>query len=399
MRSSSILLAGGQAACLAACLVASTAAQAQAVPDKYELMWSDTFDGVVLDAGKWNFRKDTKSANGIVTAQVPSQVSLDGANHMNIKLEKRNFGGASLVGGGIVSKEAFRYGYYEVAAKTPKDPAPQPNPTYGWHTAFWIFAGDGATTYVPSSVTEIDGFEINSNTAGSISMGKIIWDNKTVIQSLNNRCLVNGKTYTPGWSSADDYHVYGIEWTEETISYYVDGSKVCSQAYPPTQRTHDRVNIWLTSIGYSANASAVTPASFGPVAYYVRDYYIGNNEPGYAEYGSGWADSTLPGYSGLPSRYSCNKGAIATWTPTVLAAGNYRVQVYRIANAGSDTTAQMTINYSGGTQTLTTNFAAGTSGWVDLGVYPFAAGTQGSLMNTNSGAGCTRASMVKFVRQ
>jgi hypothetical protein len=320
---------------------------------------------------------------------LPANIGLDASNHMNISLEQQSVAGKSFTGGGIVSRASFRYGYYQVQAKTTANP--------GWHTSFWMFAGNGATTYVKTSSTEIDDFEINSDTPNSISMGEIEWVNGGT--TGGTRCNSN---YKPGYSTAGAFHTYGLEWTEQKINYYLDGTLICTQAYPPTQHTHDLVNIWLTSIGYTSDISVAnnpSPASFANAAFYVRDYYIGNSEPGYAEYGGTWGDSALPGYSALPSRYSCTANATALWAPTILAAGNYDVQVYRISDSGSDSAAQLTVSYNGGTANSIINFTSGPSGWVDLGTYPFAAGSQGSLTNTNSGHGCTRASMVKFVRQ
>lgn len=358
---------------------------AQSPPPNYVLQWSDNFAGDILDSTKWNYRTDVKA----YSAQVPANISLDLSNHMNISLLQQSFAGKNFTGGGIVSKASFRYGYYEVQAQTTANP--------GWHTSFWLYAGNGATTYVPTSYTEIDDFEIDSDTPNSISIGENEWNNGSVTGGA--RCDGN---YDPGYSTARAYHTYGVEWTEQQINYYLDGSLICSQAYPPTQHPHDPLNIWLTSIGFASDISVVknpSPASFSNVAFYIRDYYIGNSEPGYAEYGTGWNNSSLPGYSGLPSRYSCSQGAFAMWTPTILAADNYDVQVYVISDSSSDPAAQLTITYNGGQTTTTVDYTSGSSGWVDLGTYPFSVGSQGSVLNTNSGNGCTPASMVKFVRQ
>jgi hypothetical protein len=370
-------------------LVFSHRSNAQTVPTNYVLQWSDNFTGGVLDATKWNYRTDVKS----YSAQLPANISVDSSDHMNISLQQQIFAGKSFTGGGIVSKASFRYGLYVVQAMTTANP--------GWHTSFWLYAGNGATTYVPTSFTEIDDFEINSDTPTSISMGVIEWANGSPTSGGPGRC---NAAYKPGFSTAAGFHTYGVEWTEQQVNYYLDDftTPICSQAYPATGYTHDLLNIWLTSIGYTSDISVInnpSPASFTNVAYYVRDYYIGNSEPGYAEYGSGWNASSLSGFSNLPSRYSCDAGASATWTPTILAAGNYDVWVYRISNSGSDPNAQLTIVYNGGQATQSVNFTSGTSGWVELGTYPFAAGSQGFLKNANSGSGCTRASMVKFVRQ
>jgi Glycosyl hydrolases family 16 len=356
-----------------------------ALPVNYVLQWSDNFAGGALDVTKWNYRTDIKAKS----AQLPANVSLDSSGHMNIALRQQHFAGQNFTGGGIISKAAFRYGYFQVKAKTTTNP--------GWHSSFWMFAGNGVTTYAPGALTEIDDFEIDSSAPDVISMGMLDWSHGKAIAS--KRCNAN---YKAGWSTAAGYHTYGLEWTEEEITYYLDGSRICTQPYPPTQYTHDPLNIWLTAIGYSANVAVKDPASpmsFAQVVFYIRDYYIGNGEPGYVEYGSGWQESSSPGYSNIPSRVSCQRGASASYTPTILQSGTYDVEVYESQNADADPAAQLTIQHAGGSTAKTINFANGSTGWVDLGSYPFAVGAGGTLANTNSGAGCTRTSMVKFVRR
>jgi hypothetical protein len=360
--------------------------EAQSTPSaKYVLQWSDNFAGGVLDVTKWNYRTDIKAKS----AQLPANVSVDTGGHMNVALRQQHFAGQEFTGGGIVSKASFRYGYFQVKAKTTTNP--------GWHSAFWMFAGSGATTYASGAFTEIDDFEIDSGAPDVISMGMLDWLHGKVVAS--KRCNAN---YKPGWSTARGYHIYGLEWTEQEITYYLDGSKICTQPYPPTQYTHDPLNIWLTAIGYSSEVAVKDPSSsvsFAQVAFYIRDYYIGNGEPGYVEYGSGWQGSSLPGYSNIPGRVACQAGASASYTPTILQSGTYDVQLYMVPNADADPAARLTIQHLGGSTTKTINFATGSTGWVDLGSYPFAVGAGGSLTNTNSGAGCTRTSMVKFVRR
>jgi beta-glucanase (GH16 family) len=361
------------------------AAAQSTAPPNYVLQWSDHFSGGVLDVTKWNYRTDIKAKS----AQLPADISLDAGGHMNIGLRQQRFDGQDFTGGGIVSKAAFRYGYFEVKAKTTTNP--------GWHSSFWMFAGDGATTYAPDAFTEIDDFEIDSGAPDVISMGRLEWSKGRAVGS--KRC--NAK-YRPGWSTAAGYHTYGLEWTEQQIAYYLDGSRICSQDYPPTQYIHDPLNIWLTAIGYSPNIAVKDPSSavsFANAAFYIRDYYISNGEPGYVEYGPGWQQSPTPGYSNLPARMSCQAGSSASYNPTILQSGTYEVEVYVVQSADADPAAKLTIQQAGGSTAKTINFHTATTGWVDLGSYRFAAGSGGSVTNANSGAGCTRTSMVKFVRR
>lgn len=365
--------------------LADLPSEAQSAPAAdYVLQWSDNFSGGSLDVTKWNYRTDIKGKS----AQLPANISVDTSGHMNIALRQQHFAGQNFTGGGIISKAAFRYGFFQVKARTTTNP--------GWHSSFWMFAGDGATTYAPGAFTEIDDFEIDSSASNVISMGMLDWSQGKVIAS--KRCNAH---YKPGWSTADGYHTYGLEWTEEAITYYLDGSRICTQPYPSSQYTHDPLNIWLTAIGFSPDIAVKDPNSsvgFAQVSFYIRDYYIGNGEPGYVEYGSGWQKSSSPGYSNIPGRVACQAGASASYAPTILQRGTYDVEVYKSQNADADPAAQLTIQHAGGSTTKTIDFTAGSAGWVDLGSYPFLVGAGGTLTNTNSGAGCTRTSMVKFVR-
>jgi beta-glucanase (GH16 family) len=152
--------------------------EAQSTPSaKYVLQWSDNFAGGVLDVTKWNYRT---------------------GGHMNVALRQQHFAGQEFTGGGIVSKASFRYGYFQVKAKTTTNP--------GWHSAFWMFAGSGATTYASGAFTEIDDFEIDSGAPDVISMGMLDWLHGKVVAS--KRCNAN---YKPGWSTAGGYHIYGLE--------------------------------------------------------------------------------------------------------------------------------------------------------------------------------------------
>jgi beta-glucanase (GH16 family) len=352
-------------------------------PANYVLKWQGTFDGSSLDTTTWWYRGGMSNFNGNLGAQVPENVSLDGKGHVDIANRKQSFAGASYTGGGIISQVAFRYGYYEITAKTPADS--------GWHTAFWLNSA-GA-----SSWTEIDGFEINSQRPRSVSMGLLTWVNGRLKPVKDVRC--NG-SYDPGFDTSVGMHTYGIEWTEQKISYYIDGAQVCTQRYSPTQGTHALVNIWLSSI---ADLSPVTSpagaqAVFERARYYVRDYYVNAEETGYIEYGDGWENTSVIGYSGLGVRSSCQKNAVALYTPNLLTAATYDVQIYRVASPGDHSMAVVTVNHSGSQHASTTDLPAGPSGWADLGAFRFAADSSANVEIAH-GSGCLLTSMVKFVLQ
>jgi hypothetical protein len=386
MKKIGLAVLGSTVVCCAASLTAG--GQQTTVPDKYVLQWSDDFSGSFLDSGKWNYRTDVKA----FSAQRPDNISLDGAGHMNIALRQEEYAGKHFTGGGIASKANFRYGYYEVQAKTTEH--------RGWHTAFWMFAGDGRTVPpkfppISNASTEIDVLEVED--PSDIDLGVNEWQHG---QNLSyTRC---NRHFSPGFSTAAAYHTYGAEWTEEAIKYYLDGKLICAQQYPASQAPHDRINIWLTSIGFKKDLNAAgqpSPASFGRVAYYIRDYYLRNNEPGYAEYGTEWVDGILPGYSRLGSRSSCSPSDFAVWTPTILAGGDYSIQIYRAPNPRYDNASRITIHSRNNDESKTVDFKSGVEGWLDLGTYSLDKGSGNSVTIANSGHGCTYADIVKFVRQ
>ncbi|MFI7672766.1 family 16 glycosylhydrolase [Actinophytocola sp. NPDC049390] len=381
MRRSALLTA------LALTLTTVAAAPATADPPAsgYTLVFSDEFNGTAPDTSVWNFRTDVKAGS----AQRPQNVTVGGGlMTIDLKAESPQYLGKDWSGGGLVSKRALRYGYYETRAKLPS--------VGGWHTSFWMMAGDGSTTFGPERRTEIDVLENDSVNPRTIHSGVHAWN------GTGDGGYHPGSTYDSGLDLRQ-WHTYGADWSETSVRFYVDGQLRYTAPYTPDQWTHDYLNIWLTSIAYPVTANGPSTAQFDYVRYWQKDYYLDNDGPaayGYRESG-GWHDSTLDGWNHTsPSRYAtCHTaGNTATWRPTLRAAGRYQVYVWRIAHSGSDRNTRYDVGHSGGAAARHVDGTAGTSGWVSLGTYSFAAGQTGYVKLTSSGVGCARADAVKFVR-
>ncbi len=351
----------------------------------WSVVFSDDFNGTAVDTSKWNFRTDVKA----FSAQRPENVTVSGGL-MSINLKQESFAGKNFTGGGLISKKTLRYGYYETRAKI--------NDGVGWHSSFWLMAGNGTTTFPAERRTEIDGFEIDSKSSptslANIHSGVHAWNGSTDMHNV-------GTTYHSGLDLRQ-WHTYGFEWSETSVKYYVDGTLRYTAAYTPTTWTHDYVSIWLTSIGYGTSpdpAFLPTAVQFDYVKYWQKDYYLDNDGPaayGYTETGT-WLSSSLTGWTtGSPTRYAqCHSaGHTATWRPNLAQAGNYQVFVHRIVHSGSDTNARYDVAGS----TTYVNGTTGTTGWVSLGTHALAAGAAASVKLTSSGSGCARADAVKFVR-
>src|SRR3954453_3174150 len=80
-------------------------------PLGYRLKWSDSFDGASLDASKWMFRTDVKADS----SQRAENVAVENGS-LVIRLKKEDDRGKNYTGGGVISREKFRYGYYEARA-------------------------------------------------------------------------------------------------------------------------------------------------------------------------------------------------------------------------------------------------------------------------------------------
>ncbi|MFM0340723.1 family 16 glycosylhydrolase [Paraburkholderia fungorum] len=370
-------------------------------------------DGTGVDTTKWNYRTD-QWKQGLNSVQTPANVSVANGN-MVVSLLKQDTPNVQTssgmitqhyTGGGLISKQRFRYGYYEISAKI--------NSTPGWHSSFWLQEGDGSTTYTTDRRTEIDVFEINSASLTYIQHNLFKWyppfsGSGGAAEVTTNPYVYSGFATGGAYVGSDfskAYHTYGVDWEENSITFYIDGVAVTKSPtpipYSPSADTHDPVSIWLTDVATgSLPTASADQIYFDYVRYWQKDYYVDYNDAGsgYAEPVGTWYTSSLAGWTkDYKTRYAtCNVGGnVATWTPAIRNAGNYDVYYYNVVNANSD--PNMALNVAG--QTTMVNGTTGTTGWVKLTAAPIAvpAGTGTTVSVTSSGSGCARAETVKFVR-
>lgn len=183
---------------------------------RFEPMW-DEFEGEKLDLEKWNLglapwrgRQPGLFSDKNVTVS-------DGKLHLTMRKEKvpeefEKLGYKAYTSAALHTKDKTAYGYFETKAK-PMNSAGS--------SSFW-FKRDAT----PGWVTEIDVFEIGGKAPGFENKVNM---NVHVFRTPNKEehWSVGGK-WTAPWRLADDYHVYGLEWTPDEIRYYVDGVLVRS---------------------------------------------------------------------------------------------------------------------------------------------------------------------------
>lgn len=181
---------------------------------KYEPM-SDEFDGAKLDDSKWTVgmywwkgRQPALFSENNVTVS-------DGKLHLTMRKEKlperfEKQGYKDYTSAALHTKARSSYGYYEVKAK-PMNSAGS--------SSFWFQQDE-----VPGWGTEIDVFEIGGKAKGyekKYNMNVHVFRTPTRKEHWSV-----GGVWLASWRLADDYHVYGLEWTPDEIKYYVDGVSV-----------------------------------------------------------------------------------------------------------------------------------------------------------------------------
>lgn len=192
----------------------------------YKLVWSDEFDGNAVDTTKWDYRTDSKHWS----TQKPENVAVaDGVLKLNVKKEKA--GDKEYTGAGLISKKTFKYGYYESCFKVPAGA--------GWHTSFWMQKHDGSGGTGPKAAAqELDVCENDSVNPTGYGVNVHQW-NPAPHKSMGGKGVK-----TPDLSA--DFHVFGCEFTPQTVKYFFDGKLV--QTVDATKFAHGEQNIWLTTI-------------------------------------------------------------------------------------------------------------------------------------------------------
>ena len=229
------------------------AASCAAPPPGYQLAWSDEFNDGKLDASKWEYRTDSKHWS----TQKPENVSVSDGK-LRLAVKKEEAGDKHYTGSGVISKAAFKYGYYESCFKVP--------PGAGWHTSFWMMKHDGkggTDTNVTSQ--ELDACENDSVKLTSYGVNVHQW-NPPPHKEMGHKNVT-----TPDLSA--DFHVFGCEFTPESVKYFFDDKLV--QTVAVTNIPHSDQNIWLTTIASQLGGTKAVDDTKLPAAAeydYVRFY-------------------------------------------------------------------------------------------------------------------------------
>lgn len=178
----------------------------------YKLVWNDEFDGENLDLKKWNHRGLGKRDEAYITKDA---VSLDGDGHLIIEASIQ---GDSIHTGMISTENTYhlKYGYLECRAKL--------MPIRGTMAAFWLqspkinnTSGEPATNGVELDIFEYFPHLNTQYVYHTLHYGGYGSSHKIAGPVLG---LLSGST--------DEFHTFGLEWTKNSYTTYVDGKKTYS---------------------------------------------------------------------------------------------------------------------------------------------------------------------------
>ena len=178
---------------------------------RYETM-SDEFNGDELNADKWTKKMYWWKGRQPALFMEKNVTLNDGKLHLimqkeDIPEESKQQGYHDYSSAIMLSKTKTCYGYFEVKAK-PMNSAGS--------SSFWF-----QNEELPDWFTEIDVFEIGGKSKNYEYKYNM---NCHVFQTPEEkRHWSIGGVWVSPWRLADDYHIYGLEWDEDWVKYYVDG--------------------------------------------------------------------------------------------------------------------------------------------------------------------------------
>lgn len=208
----------------------------------YRLIFHDEFDGEELDRSKWipeylpSWPKDRSVCR-------PTYEMKDGILRLTIDKDSKNEFDKGMYISGFMSAsrtgmhhydpkrkalhdikteatQINQYGYYEMRAKMQAGG--------GVHCAWWLIGFEDN----PNQTCEIDIFEILGTDVNRIWSTVHSWKDTTITYHTEHPWFANKKL-------AEEFHVYGFDWTPEGVTVYVDGVQVMTHraaiTYPLVQ--------------------------------------------------------------------------------------------------------------------------------------------------------------------
>lgn len=182
------------------------------VPEGWNLVWHDEFDGKQINSDNWNYDLGGGGwGNGEaqIYTDLKENARLEKGNLViEARKEENDSGGFEFTSARLKTqgKQSFQYGRIEARIKVPEGA--------GMWPAFWML-GDNITEVGWPDCGEIDIMEY---------VGK---DPDVILGTLHGPGYSGALGFTQWnrqtYNIADDFHTYAIEWDAEQINWFYDG--------------------------------------------------------------------------------------------------------------------------------------------------------------------------------
>ena len=223
----------------------------------WKLVWSDEFDGTALNEDNWEFRTYFW---GKKSPTFTDEVFLDGESNLHLPLIERDgeYYSAQLQTASLTydlpkDSEKFwpfgsyhkpkfmhKFGYYECRCKLPKND--------GWHAAFWLQSPSiGAHPNPEYAGVEIDVMEnYLQATKNEIICG-------IGYNGYGKDSVWPGHFHFPYEETADGWHTYAVDWSEDGYIFYADGKEIGRRMKPdvPVSQVEEFILVTTECHGYN----------------------------------------------------------------------------------------------------------------------------------------------------
>lgn len=188
----------------------------------YSLVWSDEFFSSSLNTNNWTMETGGGGWGNnelqYYTDRLDNAYIEDGK--LVIEAKEESFGGRNYTSARLKTegKKFFKYGKIEARIKLPHG--------QGIWPAFWMLGENIGSVSWPAC-GEIDIMEkIGGTNNENVVYGTLHWEE-------NGHASYGGHYNLNGSVFSEDYHIFGIEWTPQTIKWYVDGTMYHSTDITP----------------------------------------------------------------------------------------------------------------------------------------------------------------------
>lgn len=172
----------------------------------WNLYWHDEFNSKMTIDNNW-ITENSVSSNLLCSRW---RDNLNVKHHrLYIINKKQNKGGKVWTSGSMKTKSTFKYGFFECRMKISKAP--------GVNNSFWLYCSNPSSSIGHFfEIDIIEGHYPNQDNSNIHDDGTK--DNRYIKQ--------NSKQYYVSPNLYDRFHIFGLEWDQQYLKFYIDGNLV-----------------------------------------------------------------------------------------------------------------------------------------------------------------------------